>query len=114
MQDPNPYTTQVTNTASTTKFRGRRWFIVVAMIGFSGLLFTNRYYHTGRGVMACSLWQYYWMEVRNGFPSLLGGSVGVPKNAILETLAIHLGLSALLGLVVCGVRWIVLRFRRES
>lgn len=64
--------------------------------------------------MACSLWQYYLMEARNGFPSLLGTSVGGPRNAILETMAIHLGLSALLGLMVCGVRWIVLRGRKES
>ena len=113
-QDPNPNTTLVDTRATASKFRGRNWFIVPTMIGFIGLLFTNQYYYTGKVLISCPLWQYYVMEARNGFPSLIGTSLGGPKNAVLSTMAIHLGLSALLGLLVYGLRWLVLRGRKES
>jgi hypothetical protein len=113
-QDPNPYTASPDTKASAAKTRGRRWFIAATTIGFLGLLFTNQHYYTGRVVIACPLWQYYAIEARNGFPSFAGAPLGGPENAILSTIAIHLGLSALLGILVYGLRWLMLRDRNES
>ena len=113
-QEPNPYTTPKQTKASASKFRGRNWFIAPAVLCFLGLLFTNRYYYTGKVLIACPLWQYYVIEARNGFPSLMGTPLGGPRNAIVSTMAIHLGLSVLFGMLVYGLRWIVLRRRKES
>jgi hypothetical protein len=117
--DPNPYTPLDTPLVDTraveSKFPGRSWFIVPTMISFIGLLFTNHYYHTGKVLISCLLWQYYVIEARNGFPSLIGFAIlGGPENDILSTMASHLGLSALPGLLVYGLRWLVLRGRKES
>jgi hypothetical protein len=84
------------------------------MICFLGLLLTRQHYYTGRVVIACSLWQYYVIEARNGFPSFAGAPLGGPENAILLTMATHLGLSALFGILVYGLRWFVLRGRNKS
>jgi hypothetical protein len=111
-QDPDPDTPTTYINSSAPKSRGRTWFIVVAMIGFLGLLFTNHFYHTGGSVISCSLWQYYLLESSNGFPSLTGTTLGGPQNAVFMTLAIHLGLSAMMGWIACGVRWGVIRGRK--
>lgn len=113
LKAPDPYASSAA-AESTTKNRGRIWFFVSTMIGFIGFLFTNHYYHTGRGVIAYSLWQCYLMEARNGFPSLMGAELGGPQNAIVTTFVIHLGLSIFLGLIVYGVRCIVRRGQQES
>jgi hypothetical protein len=113
-QEPNPYTTPKDSKASASKSRSRNWFIAPTMLCFLGLLFTNQFYYTGKGLIACPLWQYYVIEARNGFPSLIGTTLGGPKNAIVTTMAIHLGLSALLGMLVYGLRRFVLRRRKES
>jgi hypothetical protein len=113
-QEPNPYTTPKDTKASASKSRGRNWFIAPAVLCFLGLLFTNRYYYTGKVLIACPLWQYYVIEARNGFPSLMGTSLGGPRNAIVSTMAIHLGLSVLFGMLVYGLRWFVLGRRKES
>jgi hypothetical protein len=113
-QNPNPYTSSPDTKTSASKSGGRRWFVFATMIGFVGLLFTNQHYYTGRGVIACQLWQYYFIEARNGFPSLVGAPLGGPENSILSTVAIHLGFSVLFGIFVYGLRWLVLRGRNKS
>ncbi|XZE36362.1 hypothetical protein SH501x_001928 [Pirellulaceae bacterium SH501] len=113
-QEPNPHTMPKDAKVSASKSRGRHWFIAPAVLCFLGLLFTNRYYYTGKVLMACPLWQYYMMEARKGFPSLMGTSLGGSRNAIVSTMVIHLGLSVLLGMIVYGLRWFVVRRRKES
>lgn len=113
-QEPNPFTVPIDTKSDASKSRDRYWFIASTMLGFLGLLFKKQYYFTGQALIVSPLWRYYVIEVRNGFPSLSGTSIGGPKNLIVATMAIHLGLSVLFGLLVYGIRWLVLCRRKES
>ncbi|MCA9106702.1 MAG: hypothetical protein KDA83_14870, partial [Planctomycetales bacterium] len=99
--------------SSEARTVGRIWFIAPFILCFLGLLFTKHYYFTGRVLIACRLWQYYMIEAYQGFPSLIGTSLGGPENAIVTIVALHLGLSVLPGMIVHGIRWAVLRSRRS-
>ncbi len=111
-QEPNPYTITLPANASATKYCGRIWFVIASLVGFLGLLFTYHGYNTGQVVIVCPLWQYYLIEARNGFPSLTTAKIGGYDNAIVATMAIHLGISALVGLTVSAVRWGVRRVQK--
>jgi hypothetical protein len=107
MQDSNPYSTTLAASKSAKKYSERFWFAIGFLIGFVVLLFSYQSYYTGYAVIVCPLWQYYLIEAKNGFPSLTGTRIGGSGNPIVATMAIHFAISAVIGLSVNGVRWIV-------
>ena len=107
MQDSNPYSSKLAASKSAKKYNERFWFCLGFLIGFVVLLFSYQSYYAGNAVILCPLWQYYLIEAKNGFPSLTGTTIGGPVNSIVSSIAIHIAVSALIGLSVNGVRWIV-------
>ena len=85
--------------------RLRIWFFIGFLLVFVGMLLFDTMYvmlPSGKGVVQCSLWDYYRIELYKAFTTHALGPGNSSRSAFGETLFFHVLFSVLGGCVIAG------------